>query len=426
MVAHDTPGNRLSLAVVIDAVATRSDLTASTAALASLATELPVATVVTTATPYSSARVFTDLDADIIAVVSPNHVPAPGAFRLVEEMFAIDPGLDVLFGSDDDRAAPYVGFAVERLRTHDYLGGLIAVRGNFARRLAGLNPDRSPYHRWDLALRAVDLTRGIACSPRPLATAAGAAARRDSPEARRRGRLVLHDHLTRCGIRALVETTSRPGYFQTRRVLDTSPMVSVIVPSPRARHANADQHVQALEATLDSIIEHSPTPVPEILVITDDSMPSAELRRMIELCEGAADVLPLCRRTSTSWRHVDIAVSLAEGEMLLIVDDTTVIASPDWISTLTALAADPSIGAAFAVSDRVRACDDEWSIQSESDIIRSGCVAMRRDVFCAIGGFPDDESGRAIPLALAEKGLSCVHTPQVRFHEHAGEVAGAR
>ena len=378
---------------------------------------------VTTATRHSGDRVFSVSDADLFVVVSPGYTIDPRTIAAVEHTFATDAEIDLMFGPES-AASPRPGWHPERLRSHDYLGGLVALRGSLGRKLVGLAGDRYPYHRWDLVLRAGELARAVAISDHPLAIRSKPSVAPMNPETTRRGRQVLHDHLSRMDIRALAEATRSPGYFRTRRVLSTRPKVSVLIASPSASHATIDDHLDALCEVVGSIVENSTYQPLEIIVVTDDSIPSAALHRVRELCEGAVEVLPVCRPASPRSRHLEIAASLATGEVFVILDDTCVVEDdPEWLETLVALAIDPSIGAACSVPDDspFTPGGDDAPIQAETAIIAGACIAIRREVMTEIGGIGDDSTGVAVPAALADHGWACIRTPFVRLRRHRAD-----
>ena len=409
---------RLGIEVVIDAHTTLiNDVSLTKASVAPLGGR---EVVISTATRHTGARVFSVSDADVFIVVSPGYTIDPRTIASVERTFATDAEIDLMFGPES-AAAAHPGWQPERLRSHDYLGGLVALRGSLGRQLVGLAGDRYPYHRWDLVLRAGELARAVAISDHPLATRSTPSVSPMNPETTRRGRQVLHDHLSRMDIRALAEATQSPGYFRTRRVLSARPKVSVLIASPSANHATIDDHLDALCEVVGSIGENSTYQPLEVIVVTDDSIPSAALHRLRELCEGSAEVLPVCRPASPRSRHLEIAASLATGDIFVILDDTCVIdTDPEWLETLVALAIDPSIGAACSAPDDspFTPGGDLASVQAETTTIAGSCVAIRREVWAEVGGLGDDPTGFVVPAALTARGWTCIRTPFVRLRRH--------
>ncbi len=418
MAERPDPVARLRLEVVIDAQTTLLDDVARTKQ--SIKPHGGQEIVVSMATRHSGSHVFSMSDADVFIVVSPGYTFDTRTVAEVDRTFATDEEIDVMFGPDSVASAR-PGWHPERLRSHDYLGGLVALRGSLARQLVGIAGDRYPHHRWDLVLRAGELARAVAISDHPLAARSATSAAPMNPETIRRGRQVLHDHLTRTGIRALAEATQTPGYFRTRRVLSTHPKVSVLIASPSAPHASLGDQLESLGAVIGSIGEYSSYQPLEVVVVTDDTIPSAALHRLRELCEGSAEVLPVCRPGAPRSRHLDIAASLATGDVFVILDDTCVVDDdPDWLETMVALAIDPSIGAACCgpAESAHPSHDGGVPVQAETTAIAGSCIAIRRDVLTALGGLSDDPTGSGLPASLAAHGWTCVHTPFARLRRH--------
>ncbi len=405
--------------VIIDAQTSLSHAIATTRA--SIQAQAGRTVTISTVTRDSGPRAFSMSDADVIVVVTAGYELRSGALRAIDQAFATDCDADLMFGPDATASvAPQ--WSPERLRVHDYLGGLLAIRGSLARRLVGMATDRYPYHRWDLALRAAEMARSVVVGEHALATRETPAITLSNPETDRRGRQVLQDHLRRRNIRALAEVTSARGVFRTRRVMGEHPSVSLLVPSSGARYASPDDHLAALEEVLHAVADRLDYHPVEVIVITDDALPSTALRRLRELFEGSADLLPICRTGASSARHAEIAVSLAAGDVLVILGEAVLVEADDgWLETLVAIALDPSVGAACASpADSMPAgASLDPPIQIDTAVVTPACVAIRRAVLTEVGGLPDDPSGTELAARLAVLGLGCVWTPFVRLRAQA-------
>lgn len=376
-------------------------------------------TTFTVATRHSAGRLLADCVGDIVVLA--DLPPSARQRAAIERAFATDPELVAWYEHDPAVDSPgRPAWSIERLRTHDYLGSIVALRGDLARRLGGLDAGCFPFHRWDLLLRAAELSPGgrveAARSDRqPGSTTSSARSTSTTPEGRRRGIRVLQSHLTRSGVRGLAEPDPGhpPGRFRVRRLPPERPLASIIIASPASGHPDASAHLDALTEVLAAVTCSTDAQRREIIVVTDDTIPAAELRRLRELAEGTADVLPVCRNLGPHWRHLDIGVSLGLGEVFVLVDDTAIVArdgSGAWLDELVAIALDPAVGAAGAV-DRA----DSAATHGETDRLPPGAIAMRREVISAIGIASGDPEGRALPSMLAQLGLSAVAVPSVRF-----------
>lgn len=325
------------------------------------------------------------------------------------------PDLDVFYGSEAP-AAPTLAWSPERLRTRDYLGGVVAISGRIARRLAGIRIERYPHHRWDLALRATEIATRIETAPVPLAHRVGHGAPFANPECLRRGREVLNDHLARMQINAQAEPTHVPTEFRLRRTIPAATTVTVVVPSLASAHATIADQVRCLNETLRVIRPQGSSVVVETLVVVGTSFPADAIAEVTAAAPSNTKILPMCRESSMKWRYLDVATSCAAGDVVIVLDDDVIIDSPYWLETMSMIALEPGIGAVCATSPAGGpATSDATAVIARVTAAPSGCIAMRRTTFDRMSGLLDDATGTALPLLLRRRDLDCVTTDAVRF-----------
>jgi hypothetical protein len=370
-------------------------------------------------------QVFLGGEVDIFIVTSPTHVWTPTTLELIVEAFTNVPDLDVFYGSEVSTETT-LAWSPDRLRTRDYLGGVVALSGRVARRLGGIRIERYPHHRWDLALRATEIASRIETAPVPLAHRVNAGAPFANPECVRRGRQVLNDHLNRVHINAQAEPTHVPTEFRLKPSAPAASTVSVVIPSLTSSHPTVNDQIQSLHNTLQAMQRHGSGVALETLVIVGTSFPTDAIDQLVAAGPANTRVLPTCRESSMKWRYLDIAASCATGNVVIILDDNAIIDSAYWLETLSTIALEPHIGAVCAThptagdvtADRAVG-DGKRSAITRVTAAPSGCIAMRRTTFERMSGLLDDTTGTALPLLLRRRNLDCVATDAVRFHRHS-------
>lgn len=371
---------------------------------------------VTTASGQTADGVLEASIGDIVIVTAPTHLWDSETQSTIETAFAVDPRLELLVGPD--LGGP-LDWSLERLRTHDYLGGVIAMRAPLARTLRGIRTELYPYHRWDLALRASEIAKVVACAPRPLTRRVDPGPVLSNLECVRRGRQVLNEHLLRSGINGLAEATPTDGEFRVRPVMSVSPSVSVVVPSPADQHLTLPAQLARLEhliAVLRRQAEVMPAAV-EIIVVTQSSMPATDHSRLQQLGGDIPTVVVTCRDGAMRWRFLEAAASRVVGDIVVVVEDDAIPEADDWLPTMAALALDPAIGAVSAMfRDHAHTghspADPLFSI---AGAVLPGCVAMRRESFIRCTGLLDDGSGTTLPRLLEARGLICITAHYAAF-----------
>ncbi len=286
-------------------------------------------------------------------------------------------------------------------------------------RSRGIRTELYPYHRWDLALRASEIAKVVACAPRPLTRRVDPGPVLSNLECVRRGRQVLNEHLLRSGINGLAEATPTDGEFRVRPVMSVSPSVSVVVPSPADQHLTLPAQLARLEhliAVLRRQAEVMPAAV-EIIVVTQSSMPATDHSRLQQLGGDIPTVVVTCRDGAMRWRFLEAAASRVVGDIVVVVEDDAIPEADDWLPTMAALALDPAIGAVSAMfRDHAHTghspADPLFSI---AGAVLPGCVAMRRESFIRCTGLLDDGSGTTLPRLLEARGLICITAHYAAF-----------
>lgn len=370
------------------------------------------------ASPDLAGAVFTESDVDIFVVTAPTHRWTAQTLPLIERAFADHPDLGMLYGPQDD---DHPDWSIDRLRTEDYLGGILAIRGNVARRLGGIRTEFYPYHRWDLALRACEAESVVACAARPLAVRVEGDSRLTNPECVRRGRQVLAEHLERSGISALAEALAADDRFRRRPVATINPSVSIVIPSQVGQHLTLPAQLARLEQVLTALRRRTDYPHYEVLAVTQSSIPERSVERLGHSGGPRARVLPVCRDGAMRWRHLEEAARRVTGDVIVVIDDDAIAESSDWLSIMAPLALEPGVGAVSATfTDHLRSRDTAMEpLATVTTTLVPGCLAIRRELFVRMTGLLDDTSGTTMPALLRGRGLTCLTANYASFRRWA-------
>jgi GT2 family glycosyltransferase len=316
-------------------------------------------------------------------------------------------------------------FDPDLLRAMNYICHLVVMRRELIVNGGGLRAALDGAQDHDLLLRATERLPAaeIRHVPRILyhwRVTPGSASRipASSETLQQRIVAVVQEHLDRCRLAAAVEPhadpfgTGRP--FATRvrwRLPPAAPMVSIIIPTR--------DRLDLLRPCIESILRTQPKyPGPlELLVIDNDSNEPATQAYLKHLAaKGSARVKRF--RGDFNWSAINnAAVPSARGEVLIFLNNDTVVLSEDWCAELAANALRPEVGAVgarllyddgtvqhagvvlgvegVAGHDSVGEAPERGGYFGRSHVQRSAaavtgaCLATRRTVFVEVGGFDD-------------------------------------
>jgi GT2 family glycosyltransferase len=262
---------------------------------------------------------------------------------------------------------------------------------------------------------------------------------------------VVQQHLSRCRLAAAVEPHADPvgtsRQFATRvrwKLPPQAPQASIIIPTR--------DRLDLLRPCVDSILRtasHYPGAL-EILIADNDSTEPATNAYFGHFGEtGAARVVKI--PGEFNWSAINnAAAASASGEVLIFLNNDTVVLSEDWCAELVANALRPEIGAVgarllyedgtlqhagvvlgvegVAGHDSVGEVPERGGYFGRSHLQRSAaavtgaCLATRKSVFLEVGGF--DEAGLKVAfndidycLRLRNAGYRVIYNPfAVLYH----------
>jgi O-antigen biosynthesis protein len=397
---------------------------------------------------------------DFVAFLDHDDELTPDALLEIARVITDDSTIDVVYsdhdilGEDGSFRSPYFkpGWSPELLLSYMYLGHLKAYRTRLVREIGGMRDGFEGAADYDLALRITERARSIRHIPNVLyhwraAPRSMARSSLTKPESFESGRRAVEDAVERRNIQANV---SRPrfaermalGIYQLRFTAVQTVPVTIIVPTKNK--------VELLSRCIDSIEQHTTHEAYKVLIVDNGSdEPSA---------------LDYLKRTSHQvMRYIDpkgfnfagivnAAVSTIDTEYFVLLNNDTLVISPDWLQEMLGYATMPNIGAVGAKllypDNRIQhagiilgvhgltghAFQGRIDTESPSEYlcfahvarnyaaVTGACLLSRKSSFNEIGGF--DARNLKIAwndvdycLRLYDRGLRVVFTPHaVLYH----------
>jgi GT2 family glycosyltransferase len=293
---------------------------------------------------------------------------------------------------------------------------------------------------------------GIGHVPLPLVARDGAAVAGEAPAEAHR--TAVRAHLALAGARrpAIVETLAGPAAPLTLHWQPRDPMAAlqVIIPT---RDNGAD-----LRDCIDSLRRCAEAPEAlRILVVDNGSRDPATVQLLAALAtEPWASVLPIGE--AFNWaRFNNRAVAVGDAPLLVFANDDMVMLSDGWDRRLRGLLDRPEIG---AVGARLVYPDDSvqhagillgwagldvhdgryeplahpgpcrrWHVTRAVSAVTGAFLAVRREVFAAVGGFdeiafPVGYSDIDLALRLRARGLKVLWTPHITLRHFESKTRG--
>ncbi len=330
----------------------------------------------------------------------------------------------------------------------------VLLRTACVRDAGGVRPDYRGCEWDDLALRVMRTAGddGVCHIPRPLFSLAPHvywAQRRGAERALVvRGRSwfqLVNDHLaqmngTRMPPPELVPTGNDTPARVVYRVPDPPPLVSIIIPTR--------DKVDLLRSCIDGLLYRTNYPRIEILVIDNRSVELQTHAYLTEISERP-NVRVLRFDRDFNWGAMNnLGARAAEGDIVLLLNNDTDVIDPDWLSEMVAQVMRPEVGVVGAkllyhdrtvqhaglvlgpdahafhrfrhVTDTAPGYRDELAQVRNVSAVTGACLAIRRDVFEAVGGIEETTlavtwSDVDLCFRVRERGYRVICTPFARM-----------
>jgi O-antigen biosynthesis protein len=388
-------------------------------------------------------------DATYVAFLAPNDRLAPAALGAVAA--ALHPASVLAAYSDEDRIG-WSGmrtepsfkpnFDYERLLSHNYIGGLFALRRSALQDLGGFRQTYDGIHFHDLLLRLSEAAPRSAVRHVP----AVLYHRRRAPQALtadvRSGlrRRIVVEHLERRERRP--DVVAGPVNRLIWPLPSPAPKVRVIVPTR--------DRPDLLGPCVAGVLNATGYPDLELVIVDNGSRTAAARAQLATLAEDRrVRVLPQSGPFNFSALCNAAALEQQTG-MLAFVNDDILIVEPGWLKEMVCLAARPSVGAVGAKlyypdgrlqhagvvlglgsegvaghEFRGAPCDEvgpqsRLVVTREVSAVTAGCMVVEAEKFHAVGGFDEDSFAVSfndvdLCLRLQDRGWRTLWTPHARL-----------
>jgi glycosyltransferase involved in cell wall biosynthesis len=405
---------------------------------------------------------------EFVALLDHDDVIAKRALKRVDEELKSDDTIDYVYTDEDkidSKGRHYdvfrkPDFDPVRLRGQNYCCHFSVFRNSLLDEIGGFREGFDGSQDFDLILRATERARKVAHIPGILyhwrvvpGSAAGDV--HAKPYAYDAGKKAVESHFARHNISVNVAKLN-PGSYQHRFVTtDASklPHVSIVIPTRGDTSRVWGAATCLVENTVHNIVQNSTYPSFDIVVVrdvnSDGSMvhPFALPAKKNIQCVDFFDTFNIAAK----W---NVGVLASRGEIVIVLDDDTQIATPDWLEQLVGQFQFPNIGVTGPMLQQEdgRVFSAGMSLQPKPRQISRGessshigwmgihtvartvtavsgaCMAFRRSAFDEVGGFSENYQYSYADvdfcLKLKSNNLDTVWTPEAKVYHFDARTRG--
>jgi GT2 family glycosyltransferase len=400
---------------------------------------------------------------EFVGVLEGGDELAQDALFEVVKLLQEHPKADLIYSDIDEidekgsRFNPYFkpGWSPDLLLSGDYICRLSVYRRSLLEEIGGFREDFDGCQEYDLVLRATERTDEIHHVPKVLyhrRMVAGHIASSDGGKSRvrERTRRALSDALERQGLEGSVEDGLLTDRFRVRFRIKGEPKVSIIIPT----RDNASYLKRCL-ASLERMTAYRNY---ELLIIDNNSRYLETLEYFDSITHR---VIPF-REPFNYSRINNFAVSHAEGEYVLLLNDDTEVISGGWLEAMLEPAQRPEVGGVGARLlypdgriqhagvilgvgspwERGVAMHSHHFYSSDSpgyagalmtttnySAVTAACMLLRKSIFDEVGGFEEENlpiqfNDVDLCLRIRERGYYVVYTPYAELYHHESVTRG--
>lgn len=401
---------------------------------------------------------------DWIALLDHDDLLAPTALYFVARSIIDHPNARLLYSDEDKidseglRHDPYFkcDMNIDLFYSHNMICHLGVYQKRLLDEIGGFRAGFEGAQDYDLALRCLEIIKAesIVHIPRvlyhwrvhPASTAATGDAK---PYAVLAGERALNEHFERMGINGKVETVGN-GYRARYCLPEPRPLVSLIIPTRNG--------IRLLKQCIDGILQKTAYGPYEIIVVDNGSDEEATLEYLDSLrTEKNVRVIRDERPFNYSALN-NMAVTLANGEIVGLVNNDIEVISETWLDEMVSLAVQPGVGAVGAKllypDGRIQHAGvvvgiggvaghahklfsrESYGYFSRSSLISSfsavtaACLIVRKAVYDEVGGLNEADLAVAFNdvdfcLRIREAGYRNVWTPYAELFHHESATRGS-
>ncbi len=391
---------------------------------------------------------------EFVGLLDHDDVLTPDAVFEVVKLLNERPELDYVYSDEDkmeldgSRLDPFFkpDWAPDLLNCMNYVTHFSVYRKSVLDEVGGFRTGFEGSQDFDLTLRVTEKTQNIAHLPLQLyswrkvpgSAAASVGAKEYAYEAAKKA---LTEALDRRGLEAEVLDGPNRGHYRVKYAIKGSPKVTIVIPT-------RDQ-APMLRRCVDSIRSRSTYANYEIIIINNDSR-EAETLRYFETFEGRVIDYPHPFNYSA---QMNLGVRAAGADYVILLNNDTLVISPDWIEAMLEYGQRPDVGAVGA-----RLFFPDGQVQHEGVLVggsgglagqmnhggyfgmgecvsnvsavTAACMLVKTKAYEEVGGL-DEELSVAyndvdLCLKLREKGYDVIYTPYAQLSHHEGGTRGHR
>ncbi len=410
--------------------------------------------------PYSSnqeveslRQALTQCQTEYVVLASAPIQLSRCALAEIELAFAAYPQADLVYTDGDwldkigRRTHPWFkpAFAIDSLRTQNYVAPFFAVRKAFGDSIGWFDPAAGSAWAEDIIWRVVEKAREVVHIPQVLYHQVGE--RSVAPEDEQR---VLEAHLQRAGYPARIMPGPAPHTFHLRYHLGGQPLISILIPN----HDLAGE----LRRCVDSILKKSTYSNFEILILENNSR-EPETFRLYEQLQSRDSRVRVLEYHHSPFNYAEInnfGAQQASGQILLFLNNDTEVISPDWMERMLEYAQRPDVGAVGAklyysqnliqhvgvilgllgagahhfvnYPRNYEGYHYNTLLPQDFSMVTAACLMTRREVFAQVDGL--DPAYRLafndfdLCLKIRERGYLIVWTPYTELYHHESLTRG--
>lgn len=276
--------------------------------------------------------------------------------RLAHAIAEAETRVDVVYSDHDilrpdGRCASPVykpDFSPLRLRNHNYVTHLVAIRRTAAVAVGGYRPGTDGAQDHDLLLRLAESGRPFLHVPRVLlhwrqSPASVATDPGNKPAAGARQREAVARHLRRIGRPAAVEVGSHPGVVRLRRRVEDRPLVSIVVPTRGSRGRVWGTERVFVHDALSSILTRPSACDFEVIAVIDRDTDHLVERGLRQIAGDRLVVVEYDDPFNFSDK-INRGVAASSGAYVLLLNDDTEMITERGVDELVAIASEDGIG----------------------------------------------------------------------------------
>jgi GT2 family glycosyltransferase len=401
---------------------------------------------------------------EYVAFLDHDDTLAPFALYEVVKALSASRDADFLYSDEDKipaagraRYGPYFkpSWSPDLFLSVMYTCHLGVYRRSLVDRLGGLRAGFDGSQDYDLTLRVTEATDKIVHIPKVLyhwrsvegSVASSVHEKRYAYEAAKKA---LGDALERRQIAGRVEDGRELGCYRVRRAIRGTPLVSIVIP--------IKNRADLLQRCILSIRDKTGYEHYELIVVDNQSDDPSTIEYLEQLKrEPHVRVLPYDHPFNFAAIN-NLAAELANGEMLLFLNNDTEVKVPEWLEAMVEQAQRPEVGAVGAkllypdntvqhagvvlglrrgVAEHAYKGlpDDDPRYFQNLHVIRNysavtgACLMTRKQLFQEVGGFDAEHLPVAfndvdLCLRLRERGYWIVYTPYAVLYHHESATRG--